>query len=184
MKKTQNLVRIAIMVSIIAIGAFIRIPAPVIGSFTLQLTFVQLAGILLGSKKGAIAAGVYALGGFIGIPWFTMGGGFGYIFQPTFGFILAFILGAFVPGYFRELAIRKNVNKELTMTIVGSILSTFIVWILGIIYLSAIYQYYLGKDYGYLAALTSIFSPSLIADLVLAILISFIGLRISKAIER
>ncbi|MFA5527050.1 MAG: ECF transporter S component [Peptostreptococcales bacterium] len=181
---TKDLVRVAIMVTMIAIGAFIRIPAPVIGSFTLQLPFVILTGIVLGSKKGALAATVYCIGGLLGIPWFTMGGGLGYIFQPTFGFIISFIFGAFIVGYFRELSMKTNPKKGLIMTIIGSILTTLVVWIFGMLYLSAIYQYYLGNKFGYLAALASIFSPSLVADLITAVLIPFVGLRIHKAIRR
>ena len=45
-----------------AIGAFIRIPVPLV-PFTLQITFTTLAGLLLGSKKGAISVAVYVLMG-------------------------------------------------------------------------------------------------------------------------
>ncbi len=69
-----------------AIGAFIRIPVPLV-PFTLQITFTTLAGLfLLGSKKGAISVAVYVLMGLIGIPVFTQGGGFSYVLKPSFGF--------------------------------------------------------------------------------------------------
>ena len=65
--------------------SFIRIPVPLV-PFTLQITFTTLAGLLLGSKKGAISVAVYVLMGLIGIPVFTQGGGFSYVLKPSFGF--------------------------------------------------------------------------------------------------
>ena len=132
----------------------------------------------MGSKKGAIAASVYALGGLVGIPWFALGGGIGYVFQPTFGFIIAFIPGSFIAGYFKELSTDMSQKKKIIMTIIGSVIATLLVWVLGILYLSAIYQYYLQIEFGVFIALTSIFSFSFLADLILAVLVSFVGHRI------
>lgn len=179
----KDLTRIALMTTMIAIGAFIRIPAPVVGSFTLQLTFVILAGILLGKKNGAISATVYAIGGLIGIPWFTMGGGFGYVLQPTFGFIVSFIIGAYIAGAFREYSERRLGHADVKWIMAGSIVATIVVWVMGMMYLSAIYQYVLGSDFGYAAALLSIFSVSLVADLLLAVLVSGVGVRVYNAIH-
>ena len=59
--------------------------------FTLQFFFVLLAGIILGGKRGALAVGCYVALGLIGIPIFAAGGGIGYIFRPSFGYLLGFI---------------------------------------------------------------------------------------------
>ena len=72
---TRDLILCALFTALSAIGAFIRIPVPLV-PFTLQITFTTLAGLLLGSKKGAISVAVYVLMGLIGIPVFTQGGGF------------------------------------------------------------------------------------------------------------
>jgi biotin transport system substrate-specific component len=66
--KTKDLAVIAMSVSLIAVGAMIRIPSPVTSYFTLQLPFVIMVAVILGSKKAGIAALVYALGGLLGIP--------------------------------------------------------------------------------------------------------------------
>lgn len=92
---TRDLILCALFTALSAIGAFIRIPVPLV-PFTLQITFTTLAGLLLGSKKGAISVAVYVLMGLIGIPVFTQGGGFSYVLKPSFGFLVAFIIGAFV----------------------------------------------------------------------------------------
>ena len=50
--KLRNQILCAIFTALIAIGAFIRIPVPVV-PFTLQFLFTTLAGVLLGSRLGA-----------------------------------------------------------------------------------------------------------------------------------
>ena len=93
--KTVMICMCAIFAALIAIGAFIRIPIPYI-NVTLQVFFVALAGMLLGGKFGALSVVVYIMLGLIGIPIFTEGGGFFYILKPTFGYMIGFIIGAYV----------------------------------------------------------------------------------------
>ena len=56
----------------------------------------MLAGLLLGSRLGALSVSLYTVLGLAGVPVFTGGGGLWYIFQPTFGYILGFIIGGIV----------------------------------------------------------------------------------------
>ena len=83
--KTRDIVLTALFAALTAIGAFIRIPTPW-SSFTLEIFFVCMAGILLGAKLGALSQAIYIALGLIGLPNFTSGGGPGYEFQPTFGY--------------------------------------------------------------------------------------------------
>jgi len=78
-------------VAMIVVGAFIKIPVPIV-PFTLQFLFTMLAGILLGGKDGCRAVVIYIFLGLIGLPIFAEGGGFAYIFKPSFGYIIGFIL--------------------------------------------------------------------------------------------
>ena len=57
---TRDLVLFALFTALIAIGAFIRIPVPFC-PFTLQLLFTTLAGLLLGSRRGAASVAVYVI---------------------------------------------------------------------------------------------------------------------------
>ena len=101
--RTQILARTALLAALTAVGAFIKIPLG-ISSITLQFFFTAMAGCLLGPLWGAVSQAVYLLLGVAGLPIFTIGGGFGYIFQPTFGFLLGLIPSALVMG----LLTRKN----------------------------------------------------------------------------
>ena len=87
--RTKQLILCAMFVALIAIGAFITIPIPII-PLTLQDLFVMLAGILLGPKWGALASLIYVFMGLAGLPVFTQGGGLAYVLKPSFGFLIGF----------------------------------------------------------------------------------------------
>ena len=97
MTKTSSLVYCALFTALIAVGAFIKIPIPVV-PFTLQYLFTMLAGILLGSRLGSLSVLAYMILGLIGLPIFSEGGGIGYVFKPSFGYIIGFCVETFVTG--------------------------------------------------------------------------------------
>lgn len=96
--KIYYLTTAALFAALTAVGAFLKVPLGSM-SLTLQFLFTALAGVLLGAKWGAISQIVYVALGLVGLPVFTMGGGLGYIFQPSFGFLLGLIPSAFVIGW-------------------------------------------------------------------------------------
>ena len=95
---TVSMVLCGMFAALVAIGAFIQIPVPYMDYFTLQFFFVLLAGLILGADKGAISVGCYVLLGLVGVPIFAAGGGIGYIFRPSFGYLVGFIVSAYVTG--------------------------------------------------------------------------------------
>ena len=94
---SRKLVYTALFAALTAAGAFLRIPLGV-SSITLQFLFTAMAGVLLGAGCGALSQAVYVALGLIGLPIFTTGGGFAYVLQPTFGFLLGLIPTAAVIG--------------------------------------------------------------------------------------
>lgn len=96
-RNLRELVLSSLFVALIAIGAIIRIP---LGStvYTLQFLATLLAGALLGGRLGALAVLTYTVMGLVGLPVFASGGGPSYILQPTFGYLVAFMLQAYVGG--------------------------------------------------------------------------------------
>lgn len=98
--KTRNLALMALFAAFTAVGAYIKIPLFV--PITLQTFFTLLAGLTLGSRLGAGSQLVYVAIGLIGLPVFTKGGGFQYIFEPSFGYLIGLIVGAFVVGIMVE----------------------------------------------------------------------------------
>ena len=87
--------------ALVAVGAFIKVVIPTGAdtmNFTLQWFFVMLAAFLLGSRRAFTSVGVYLLIGLAGVPIFARGGGPAYLLRPTFGFLLGFLLAAWVMG--------------------------------------------------------------------------------------
>ena len=134
--KVKNICLCAMFSALIALGAFIKIPAPVC-PFTLQILFTTLAGLLLGKKTGTLAAAVYVIIGLIGIPVFTHGGGPGYIMQPTFGYLLGFIGGTFITGLIAGDTSRPSLRRLLIASFAGLV----IVYLFGMAYLYVICNY-------------------------------------------
>jgi biotin transport system substrate-specific component len=66
---------------------------------------------MLGSKLGALSQLIYVVLGLIGIPVFTKGGGLSYIFEPSFGYLIGFILAACIIGVPYLYIVLKNVNN-------------------------------------------------------------------------
>ena len=54
MTKTKSMIYCGLFTALIAAGAFIKIPIPVV-PFTLQYLFTMLAGLFLGSRRGMIS---------------------------------------------------------------------------------------------------------------------------------
>ena len=95
--KTRELVLCALFVALITVGTFVRIP---VGAdvYTLQFLFTLLAGLLLGERLGALAVLVYIALGLLGVPVFASGGGPSYVLQPTFGYLIGFVVQAWLCG--------------------------------------------------------------------------------------
>lgn len=134
----RDLVLCALFASLIAAGAFIKIPVPLV-PFTLQFLFTNLAGVLLGKKRGLISVLLYIFIGLAGIPVFTQGGGPAYVLQPTFGYILGMALGTWLAGLITE----RGAGSMKTYLIAGAV-NLVVVYVIGMIYFYFIKDFYLG----------------------------------------
>ena len=134
----RKLVYTALLAALTAVGAFIRIPIG-ISVITLQFLFTAMAGVLLGPGGGALSQGVYVALGLVGLPIFTMGGGFGYVFQPTFGFLLGLIPAAWVVG----AAAGESLDPRRMA--LASLAGLAVLYAVGMPYMALILNGYLGK---------------------------------------
>lgn len=137
MNTTKKLTLCALFAALIAIGTYIKIPTPLL-PLTLQTLFVVLSGLVLGRKLGAASVCVYVLAGVIGLPVFT-----GSIMNPTFGYIMGFIGGAWTAGYIAERF------KPCYLTwVIGAIAGIAVIYAVGIPYYYVMSKYYLGNELG------------------------------------
>lgn len=176
--KTKQLCLCSIFTALIVIGTFIKIPIPYI-PFTLQFLFTTLAGILLGPKLGSISVLIYIILGLIGIPVFTEGGGFAYIFKPTFGYIIGFFVGAFFTG----LILSKDENPSFRKILLASFVGLAIVYIFGLIYYYFITKFILKLDTTIGTILLYGFVLAIPGDILLCILSAILGKKLKKFIK-
>lgn len=169
-EKTKNMILCAMFVALIAVGAFIKIPVPVV-PFTLQYLFTMLAGLLLGGKKGCLAVCIYIILGLAGLPVFAQGGGIGYIFQPSFGYIIGFAVGAFVTGIIANKKSHPNLKRLLAANFAG----LGIVYLFGMVYYYLISNFYLGSPIGLWPLFLYCFILAVPGDIVLCIIGAMLG---------
>lgn len=176
--ETRNMVLCAMFVTLIAAGAFIKIPIPVV-PFTLQYLFTMLAGLLLGGKLGCLSVCVYILLGLAGLPVFAQGGGIGYIFQPSFGYIIGFAAGAYVTGI---IANGKG-NPGYPRLLAANFIGLGIVYLFGMVYYYWISNFYLRTPIGLWPLFLYCFILAVPGDIVLCILGAVLGKRMIPAIK-
>ena len=129
-KKTTDIVMVSLFAALTAVGAFIKIPIPNV-PLTLQTLMVMFAGLILGSRMGALSQLLYLTIGLLGLPIFAQGGGPGYILQPSFGFLGGFIAGAYVIGKIVEREERLSFPRTLAALLLGQA----VIYLFGIAYL-------------------------------------------------
>jgi biotin transport system substrate-specific component len=118
-----------------ALGARVAIPLPFTPvPVTLQVLFPLLAGLLLGSKRGALSQAEYVAAGLAGLPVFAKGGsGLAYFLGPTGGYLLGFIAAAFVVG---ELAATMRASTK-GATFLASLGGVAAIYFCGALWLAA-----------------------------------------------
>lgn len=173
--RTLSLTAISLFAALTAIGAFIRIPLPYV-PFTLQVLFVYLAGSLLGSKKGMQSQLVYVGVGLAGLPVFTQGGGIGYFLQPTFGYLLGYIAGAFVVGWIIERMTAPKVYHFILANLAG----LFVVYLIGVPYLYMALNLWMGVPSSWAHVWMIGFVYAIAGDIIIAIVAGIIAIRLYK----
>ncbi len=171
--RAQELVYCGIFTALIAVGAFIKIPVPVV-PFTLQFLFTMLAGLLLGSRMGAVSVAVYMFLGLVGLPIFSEGGGIWYVLKPSFGYIIGFCVAAYVTGKMVEKMQKLTIAKYLLANFTG----LFIVYAMGMIYYYVICNFVIHTPIGVWPLFLYCFFLAVPGDICLCILAAFLAKRL------
>ena len=180
---TYDLVVTAMFTVLSIIGAYIKIPIGTV-PFTLQFMIAALSGIILGSKFGPLSQIIYIILGLIGLPVFTSGGGITYIFYPTFGYIIGFVICSFMIGFACERMIKKynKINKIKLFIIL--ILSMFVVYTVGAIYFYMIKNIYLKTEMDFLSVVKVCFIPFIFSDFIYCIILGAFGPKLKSIINK
>ena len=133
---TKSMILTALFAALCAAGAFIKIYVGTV-PITLQLLFTTLAGLLLGKERGMLAVALYIFIGLAGVPVFAGGGGISYLLQPSIGYLIGMMFGAYAAG-----AIYEKGQGSLRSLIFACAVNMVIVYLLGLLFLHLITSYY------------------------------------------
>lgn len=165
----------ALFAVLTAIGSWIQIPmVPV--PITLQTAFVLLAGLFLPAKYATLSQLLYLLMGFLGLPVFGVGGGIHYIAHPTFGYLIAFPLAAFLVAKLKHHQFSSSPIPFLA-NILTSLAGTVIIYILGITGLFLNLKYWAGTPITWQKALITGMVVFLPGDILKILLVSWIATK-------
>lgn len=179
--RTLKLVHIAMFSALMAIGANLA-SFLIIGGvpITLQTFFAILAGLILGSRLGAASMIVYALIGLAGVPVFAQfSGGMDTIISPTFGFILSFIMIAYVTGLIAEkFPTRKGF-------VFAALAGLFVNYVFGTNWMYAAYKLWFAAPEGFTYWMAWAWMvPPFPKDLILAVLAGIFGFRLKPILQK
>ena len=173
-KRLCRLLAVGAFVALTTLSAFVRIPLPFTPvPLTLQTFFVLLSGALLGRKLGIFTQAAYMFLGFSGQQVFT-GSGCGslYLLGPTGGYIVGFILAAYLAGSF---LIKEN--QSVFVVFIKLLAADFIILFSGMLWLKASLSCSLGK------AFLLGFLPFVLGDILKVILATAVYLKFRARIK-
>ena len=164
---------VSLFAALTAVGAFISIPIGLV-PISLQNLFTLLAGMVLGSKLGALSQLIYVLLGTVGLPIFSgYRGGPGVLVGPTGGFLIGFILSAYVIGKLTE----KLTNIKIWSYFAIGLLGVFVIYLTGVAQLVFI------TGIGMREALMAGVFPFLPGDSLKLIVASFLAVRLKVVVN-
>src|SRR5699024_6649703 len=175
-----NLMIGAMFVALTAIGVNMIsiIPFLIVGGvpITLQTFFTVMAGLVIESRLGSISKFVYMVLGLAVVPVFAQfKGGAAMLLTPTFGFILSFIVVAYVAGKLVEM------RRTLPMYITAALVALVINYVIGTNWMYAAYLFWFEApaDLSYKLVWLWMAVP-LPKDIVLSILAGAVAYRLNK----
>lgn len=156
---TKDMVLIALFAVLIAVCAWISIPAAI--PFTLQTLGLFLAMGLLGGKRSTLAVLLYLLLGAVGIPVFSgFRGGFGMLAGVTGGYLIGFVFAAL--AYW---PITARSGEKTGSMVLGMVTGMLVYYVFG----TAWFMLFYARSYGAIglsAALSMCVIPFIIPDLI------------------
>ena len=133
--KTAEMTKMALMVAMNCVSAYIIIPLPFsLSPLALQTLIVNLTGYVLYAKQAFMTMLVYLLVGLAGVPVFTGGSaGPGKLFGPTGGYIIGFLVTAVFLAYFKG---EKYNFKRYAL--LGCVIGIPLIYVFGVVQLKLI----------------------------------------------
>lgn len=173
--KTAEMTKMALMVGINCISAYIIIPLPFsLSPIALQTLIVNLTGFILSPRQAFVTMLVYLLLGLAGLPVFTGGtAGPGKLFGPTGGYIFGFLITVVLLAYLR----RKEYNF-LQYALLGVVLGIPVIYAFGVAQLNLV------THMGWSKALLTGALPFIPLDIVKAVAAAYLAGPVLRVFQR
>ncbi len=126
--KTNILALCGLYLALLTISAKIQIPTPLI-PFTLLTACFLLCIFTLPGFAPLFTVGAYIFAGLVGLPVFASGGGFSYLLNPSFGYLLGFLIASLI----KCLLVKKRLT-DYKQLLLFSLLFLLIVHLVGNLY--------------------------------------------------
>ena len=171
----KHLAFCALSCALITIGSKIQIPISAT-PLTLQMPATLLCIFILPNFLSTATIAVYIFAGLLGLPVFASGGGFSYIFNPAFGYLIGFLLASIIISFI------KTKTQSNSLFVLG-IIAIVIVHTFGFLYTYFISNFYLANNLTFLNALvygSLVFLPT---DLIWCFICPKIATRVLKAVN-
>jgi len=123
-KVIKSTILILIGTALLAVSSKIQTPFTLVPA-TMQTFVVMFLGIVLGYKLATLTVIIYLIEGSFGLPVFAKGGGIGYLFGPTGGYLIGFIFTAFFAGHIND-------KKDPIVVFLYLLFSVSIIYVLGL----------------------------------------------------
>lgn len=165
---TREITVVAIFPALMAATSWLAIPIGGLGApITLQTLFVMIAGLLLGRKLGPISISIYVLLGAIGLPIFAgLQGGFHVIAGPSGGFIIGFIVIAYLIGLLNDNMKNINfLNNEKVTVVLILVAATVVLYMIG----GSWMKYVLDLNLSSTVAILSVYLPGDLIKIIVSL---------------
>ena len=140
---------------------------------TAQTLAVLLVAVLLGPARGVSAVALYILLGILGLPVFASGGsGFERLLGPTGGFLVGFLLAAWLAGSWSE----AGWTRRLPRSLLGMLLAHATILLTGGLWLA--------RSIGWAAAVGKGIQPFLVAALMKSMIAALVATAIARRFAR
>lgn len=180
MKNVKELILVSLFAAITCILSVVAIPLPFTPvPITLQLLAVTMSGAVLGKRLGFFSQLVYTFLGALGLPVFAGGkAGFSVLVGPTGGYILGFMISAFVIGFIVEVFTPKQQNPRVEYLIIlfSMTAGVITIYIFGVTQLMAV------ANLSLIEALLGGVTPFILADVIKIALGSYVAYYVRKSL--
>lgn len=177
--KTKEMTRVAMYTALTcAVAVLFRYAPPGLVPFSILPLIVLLSGFVLGPRSGAWSMALYVIIGLVGFEVFATApfGGITYVLKPTFGYLLGYILAAWVVG-----SIVKQ-NPGLIRSVVAVLAGIVSIYVVGLVYIYIIVNFYLHQPTAVMQVISIGFLPFIVLDLVKGAVTVIIGPILNRSL--